>query len=84
VRILVVKPQPPVRREDRWFCTCGHQWDAFETADVSPPRVRTSRHPALLDAAFARMRAQPRSQPSGEPRPSGNGTKATVGFSQAA
>jgi hypothetical protein len=24
------------RKEDRWFCTCGHEWNTFDTGGVCP------------------------------------------------
>jgi hypothetical protein len=25
------------RKEDKWFCTCGHDWNTFDTGGVCPP-----------------------------------------------
>jgi len=24
------------RKEDRWFCSCGHEWNTFDTGGVCP------------------------------------------------
>src|ERR1700674_257477 len=24
------------RKEDKWFCTCGHEWNTFDTGGVCP------------------------------------------------
>jgi hypothetical protein len=24
------------RKDDRWFCTCGHEWNTFDTGGVCP------------------------------------------------
>jgi hypothetical protein len=24
------------RKEDNWFCTCGHEWNTFDTGGVCP------------------------------------------------
>jgi hypothetical protein len=25
------------RKEDKWFCNCGHEWNTFDTGAVCPP-----------------------------------------------
>jgi hypothetical protein len=25
------------RKEDKWFCTCGNEWNTFDTAASAPP-----------------------------------------------
>jgi len=49
------------RKEDKWFCTYGHEWNTFDTRRVScpPPSVNRDRVPLLqpMVASFGLVRA---------------------------
>jgi hypothetical protein len=42
------------RKEDKWFCTCGHEWNTFDTGGVSTsPHVRL---PFMAHVSFSEYR----------------------------
>jgi len=41
-------------KEDEWFCTCGHQWNTFDTGGVCPGSGPVERFNAV---AFEKSRA---------------------------
>ena len=38
------------RKEDKWFCTCGHEWNTFDTGGVRPAFINGLKLSAYLAA----------------------------------
>jgi hypothetical protein len=39
------------RREDKWFCACGHEWNTFETGGLPCPALTNGLRPSASRAA---------------------------------
>ena len=46
------------RKEDKWFCTCGHEWNTFDTGGICPACLHqwTAKPSASSVAAGRRIR----------------------------
>jgi len=42
------------RKEDRWSCDCGHEWNTFDTGGVCPPAFTSGLRPSASRAVDGR------------------------------